>query len=174
MNKAIFLDRDGVINIDTGYVSTIKDFIFTDGIFEVCKDFIDNDFKLFVITNQSGIGRNYFTQEDFLSLSEYMIKEFKKRSIIIEKIYFCPHKLEDECTCRKPKPKMILDAKNDYNINLEKSWFIGDKTSDMQCAINAGMSNMILINSKYVESKHKFNTVNNIIEAKEKILKGSQ
>lgn len=172
MIKAIFLDRDGVINIDTGYISKIEEFIFVDGIFESCKEFQKLGYKIFIITNQSGINRGYFTKDDFLKLSIWMINEFKNKEIEIQKIYFCPHSPKENCKCRKPKPKMVLDAKEDFNIDLKNSWFIGDKTSDMECAINAGIDNLILINSNYNKDENNYKTVNNINEAKDEILKG--
>ena len=142
-NRALFLDRDGIINIDKGYVYKIKDFVFYKDIFKFCDFFNSKGFKIFVITNQSGIARGFYTEEDFINISQYMCKEFKKHNINIEKIYHCPHLLD--CECRKPKPGMLLKAKLEYNINMKKSFLIGDKLSDMQAGFDAGIRKLFLI-----------------------------
>jgi len=112
--KALFLDRDGIINIDYNYVSKIENFKFTDGIFEFITLFIKNGYKVFVVTNQSGIGRGYYSQDDFDILSKWMIKEFIKKDIKIEKVYYCPHSPEENCHCRKPDIGMIEQAIREY------------------------------------------------------------
>ncbi|AJC85990.1 D-glycero-alpha-D-manno-heptose-1,7-bisphosphate 7-phosphatase [Campylobacter sp. RM16704] len=149
--NALFLDRDGVINIDKKYVHKIKDFEFCDGIFELCEFFIQKDFLIFVVTNQSGIARGYYTEDDFQILSSFMKDEFYKKNIKIEKIYHCPH-LKD-CECRKPKPAMLLKAQKEFDINMEKSFFIGDNITDMQAGINANIKNLFLINENYKDNK---------------------
>jgi len=173
MKKALFLDRDGVINIDTGYLYKIEDFKFIDGIFDLCRVFLEKDYKIFVITNQSGINRGYFNEYDFQKLSEWMLIQFEEKNIHIDKVYYCPHTPNEHCDCRKPKPKMILDAKNEFDIDLENSLFIGDKTSDMECALNAGLKKMVLINSSYHSEATKFLIANDIKEATNIILKGN-
>lgn len=162
MKKALFLDRDGVINIDKKYVYKIKDFEFCDGIFEFCKYFQNKDFLIFVITNQSGIARGYYKEEDFAILSAYMIDEFAKQAIKIEKIYHCPHL--QGCECRKPKPAMLLKAKEEFNIDMEKSFFIGDNLTDMQAGINAKVKNLFLINDDVNYDKTEFKIFKNLKE----------
>lgn len=135
--KALFLDRDGVINLDNGYVSKIKDFVFIDGVFEALRGFLELGFTLFVVTNQSGIGRGYYTLEDFLHLNEFMLNELKKEQISVKKVYFCPHAPEVGCLCRKPNTKMIEDARLEFDIDLANSIMIGDKDSDIEAAKNA-------------------------------------
>lgn len=130
--KALFLDRDGVINQDFSYVSKIEDFIFCDGVFEALKGFIKKDYKIFIVTNQSGIARGYYSLEDFFTLTAFMLKEFEKENIKIEKVYFCPHDEKAACSCRKPKPGMIEQALEEYEINPETSILIGDKITDIQ------------------------------------------
>ena len=161
--KIIFLDRDGVVNIDKNYLYKIEEFEFTDNLFEVCEHIISLGYQIIIITNQSGIGRNYFTQDDFNKLTLWMIKEFKKNNIEILDIFHCSHTPEADCKCRKPKPGMILEACKKYNINLENSWLIGDKLSDINAGINAGIKNTILIDSDYSNGKDKIGT-NNIIK----------
>ena len=105
--KGIFLDRDGIINKDTGYVYKKEDFIFKKNIFSVLKYLQKKNFLLFIITNQSGIGRGYYSIKDFLILNDWMIKEFEKNSIKISSVQFCPHTPNSNCLCRKPKTKNV-------------------------------------------------------------------
>lgn len=109
-------------------------------------------YEIIVITNQSGIGRKYFTENDFLKLTNWMIDKFNENNIKILKVYHCPHSPDENCDCRKPLPGMINQAINDFDIDLDKSWLIGDKISDIQTAINAKIKNNILINSSYVKN----------------------
>jgi len=145
MNKAVFLDRDGVINEDKGYVYRIEDFVFIDGIFEKLKKYQDEGYLLIVVTNQSGIGRGYYTQEDFEKLTKYMLDEFAKREIKITKVYHSPYKPEDNASCRKPNPGMLLQAKEEFDIDMKNSIMIGDKQSDMEAGKNAGVGTLILV-----------------------------
>lgn len=147
-DKAIFLDRDGIINEDFGYVYKISDFKFTEGIFDTLRYFQNLGYKLFIVTNQSGIGRKYYTIEDFHILNQWMIEELKKEKINISQVEFCPHAPDENCQCRKPKTKMIDNILNNYTIDLENSWFIGDKQSDMECANNGNIKNKILVSKQ--------------------------
>ena len=106
--KALFLDRDGVINEDAGYVYRREDFVFKEGIFAALREFTKAGYALVVVTNQSGIGRGYYTLEQFDELCKFMLGEFEKEGVKIEKIYFCPHAPEALCLCRKPEPGMLL------------------------------------------------------------------
>ncbi len=145
MTKAVFLDRDGVINIDKAYVSKIEDFEFCEGVFEALKHFQNLGYLLIVVTNQSGIGRGYYSEEDFQILSDWMQKELLHVKIKIDAIYHCPHAPEVNCACRKPKSGMFLKAIEDFDIDVANSWMIGDKETDMEAAIGAGIPNMILL-----------------------------
>lgn len=150
MNKALFLDRDGVINIEKNYVYKIEDFDFIDGIFELVKSFQDKGYLIIVITNQAGIGRGYYTEVDFHKLNSWMIDQFKQKGIIITDVYYCPYHpthgigeyLMDSLD-RKPNPGMILKAKEKYDINLTESILIGDKDSDIQAGEKAGVGRNI-------------------------------
>ncbi|MGP1534138.1 MAG: D-glycero-beta-D-manno-heptose 1,7-bisphosphate 7-phosphatase [Campylobacter sp.] len=137
--KALFLDRDGVINEDVGYVYRHEDFVFKEGIFAALREFAQAGYALVVVTNQSGIGRGYYTLEQFDELCGFMLSEFKKEGVKIEKIYFCPHAPEADCLCRKPKPGMLIKAANELNIDLARSIMIGDKDSDVQAGQSAGV-----------------------------------
>ena len=165
MQKALFLDRDGVINIDYGYVSKVEDFQFTEGIFELLRLFLDRGYLLFIVTNQSGIGRNYYTKDDFLTLTTYMLDEFKKREIEIASIEYCPHAPEERCSCRKPATGMVDTTLAKYKIDLDNSWLIGDKQSDIDLAHNAKIAHTIAIGERKIENAtYAFRT---ILEAKE-------
>ncbi|TKX32079.1 D,D-heptose 1,7-bisphosphate phosphatase [Campylobacter estrildidarum] len=149
MKKALFLDRDGIINIDKKYVYKIEDFEFCEGIFDLCCYFLEKDYLLFIITNQSGIARGYYSEEDFFKLCDFFLKEFKKEKIHFSKIYHCPH-LQD-CDCRKPKPGMLLKAKKEFDIDMENSVFIGDNLSDMQAGLSANVKTLILVSQEKKE-----------------------
>lgn len=151
MNKALFLDRDGVINLEKNYVHKIEDFEFIDGIFELTKYFQDKGYLIIVITNQAGIGRGYYTEEDFHKLNDWMIDQFKQRGILITEVYYCPFhpthgigKYKKDSFDRKPNPGMILNATRKYNINLSESILIGDKESDIEAGKSAGVGMNIL------------------------------
>ena len=160
MDKALFLDRDGIINTDHGYVYKIEDFEFTEDIFELLNLFIQEGYKLFIVTNQSGIGRGYYTQEDFFNLTEWMVSEFKKRDIEIVSVHHCPHAPEENCTCRKPKTGMIDEILSQNEIDLENSWMIGDKQSDINLAKNSKIKQTIAIGERKIESAtYSFKTI---------------
>lgn len=161
MNKALFLDRDGVININHGHVHTIKQFDFIDGIFDLCKLAKDNGFMIIIVTNQAGIGKGYYTEEQFHILNQWMLDEFKLHSIVIDKVYYCPHKPEDNCECRKPNPGMIFKAISEYDIDVNQSILIGDKQTDMDAAVSAGIKNIYL----FLDNSHE-NTINHLINMK--------
>ena len=144
-NKALFLDRDGIINIDHGYVYKIQNFTFTQEIFELIQKFSKLGYLIFIVTNQSGIGRKYYTEDDFQKLTRWMLSEFKKHNINITEVYHCPHAPEENCHCRKPETGMIEKSIKDYSIDLKNSWMIGDKQSDIDLAQNAGIGNSIYI-----------------------------
>lgn len=140
----LFLDRDGVINIDRAYVCRQESFEFIEGIFQVCRMANRLGYLLFVITNQSGIGRGYYTEQDFLKLTDWMCGVFKTQGIVIDKTYFCPfhpeHGIGDykvDSPCRKPAPGMIYQAAREFNVDLTRSVLVGDKESDIQAGIAA-------------------------------------
>ena len=143
--KALFLDRDGIINRDYGYVSKRDKFVFTEGIFEFLQLFISKGYTLFIVTNQSGIGRGYYSEDDFKVLTQWMIRSFREKDINIAEVYYCPHAPEQNCKCRKPSIGMITQALNTYPIDLESSWMIGDKESDIMLARNATIAHTIFI-----------------------------
>ena len=141
MKKALFLDRDGVINVEKEYLYKQEDFEFVEGIFELCRYFQVKGYLIFVVTNQSGIARGFYSEEDFDTLSQWMLEAFEKEGITLSHIYHCPHhpKISGACTCRKPKPGMLLQAKEAYGIDMEHSIMIGDKERDIEAGLNAGL-----------------------------------
>ena len=145
MQKAIFLDRDGVINVDRGYVHTIEDFEFIPGLFEALRHFQRLGYKLIIVTNQSGIGRGYYSEEDFLRLSKWMREQLLKEGIEIADIFYCPHHPDSDCLCRKPKSGMLEEAIKKHRVDPSQSWMIGDKPSDIEAARSAGIDRTILI-----------------------------
>ena len=147
MEKAIFLDRDGIINIDHSYVYKRDNFEFCEGIFETLQHFLSLDYQLFIVTNQSGIGRGYYTKDDFEKLTSWMLKEFTLKGIKITKVYHCPHSPDEGCTCRKPATFMFEKAKKEFDVDMQNSWMIGDKPSDIQAGFNANIPNTIFVNS---------------------------
>lgn len=146
MNRALFLDRDGVINEDYGYVHKVEDFHFRNGIFDLCRAAQEAGFKIVVVTNQSGIGRGFYSADQFHLLNRHMLCTFMHKGIQVEKVYFCPfhprHGLghfQKRSFDRKPNPGMIIQACNDFNINPMASFLIGDKESDQLAAEKAGI-----------------------------------
>ena len=145
--KTIFLDRDGVINKEINYLYKIKDFEFISGIFDTCIHFRKLGYKIIIITNQSGISRELYTESDYQNLTQWMLKKFNKNNVEILDVFHCPHGPESNCYCRKPMPGMLLKAKDKYNIDMMKSWMIGDKDADIVSANKSGISNTILVRS---------------------------
>ena len=131
-SKAIFLDRDGVINKRIKkYVTSEEEFELISNVEKWLKKLAENGYKLIIITNQSMIGRKLSTVSELEKIHKKMQNEFLKSSFQIDKIYYCPHKPEDNCFCRKPNSKLFEDAISEFSIDVEKSWLIGDEDSDM-------------------------------------------
>ena len=155
--KTIFLDRDGVINKEKNYLYKINDFEFIEGVFDACQQFQKLDYKIIIVTNQSGIFRGYYTESDFKRINDWMIEQFNFNHISILETFYCPHGPESECECRKPKPGMLLKAQKKYHIDMKKSWLIGDKEDDITAAIQSGINNTILVRSGHNADKSSSN-----------------
>jgi D-glycero-D-manno-heptose 1,7-bisphosphate phosphatase len=140
--KALFLDRDGVINKEVNYLYKKEDFEFIDGIFDLCRFYQDLGFKIIVVTNQSGIARGFYSEEDFEILTSWMTQEFLKKGLHLSRVYHCPHhpEISGPCRCRKPDIGMFLDAKKEFDIDLENSVMVGDHERDIEAAHKAGIS----------------------------------
>lgn len=141
MNKALFLDRDGVINVDKGHVFLKEQFEFNEGIFDLCRKYQEQGYLIIIITNQAGIAKGYYSEADFLKLTDWMISEFSGHGIVISKVYYCPHhpEITGPCTCRKPEPGMILQAAVDFDLNISECILVGDKDSDLDAGRRAGI-----------------------------------
>jgi D-glycero-D-manno-heptose 1,7-bisphosphate phosphatase len=178
--RALFLDRDGVINLEKNYVHKVEDFHFIDGVFETCKAFQDAGYLIVVITNQSGIGRGYYSEDDYKTLTEWMKGEFKKRGVTIAGAYFCPHHPEEAqgdyktiCSCRKPAPGMILKAAEDLGIDIGSSVLVGDKEIDIEAGLKAGVGRNYIVRTGHdmgyenTGAKMVLNSIKDLIEAED-------
>ncbi|OCH36242.1 D-glycero-beta-D-manno-heptose 1,7-bisphosphate 7-phosphatase [Aliivibrio fischeri] len=149
---AVFIDRDGVINVDRGYVHKRDDFEYIDGVFEATKKLKEMGYLLVLVTNQSGIARGMFTEDQFEILTEWMDWNFADNGVDFDGIYYCPHhpeatveKYKEACDCRKPNPGMLVSAQRFLDIDMENSIMIGDKKEDMMAAQAAGVGTRILV-----------------------------
>jgi D-glycero-D-manno-heptose 1,7-bisphosphate phosphatase len=150
MNRALFLDRDGVINEDYGYVHKIEDFHFREGIFDVCRAAQKARMKIVVVTNQAGIGRGYYLYEDFQRVTNYMLNHFASLGIAIDQVYHCPFHpssglghYKRYSFDRKPSPGLLLKACRDHDINPSSSVMVGDNESDKVAAYSIGIMRFI-------------------------------
>ena len=174
--RALFLDRDGVINVDRAYVYKQEDFEFIKGIFDLCRAAKRLGYAIFVVTNQAGIGRGYYTERDFGILTDWMCSEFDREDSTLDKVYFCPSHPEHgighyktNSPLRKPQPGMILQAASEFSLDLPGSLLIGDKESDIQAGIAAGVGTCLLYcandqNKKESITRHQ-NTILELTEA---------
>jgi len=153
---ALFLDRDGIINFDSGFVWKKEEFIFQDSIFELCRYFKEKGFKLVTITNQSGIGRGLFSLEDFHRLNDWMLSRFEEEDCGIDLLLASTLDPTDEGASnrekrfRKPAPGMLLAAEEILNLHLQNSLLIGDRESDIEAGFTAGIRNLFLVNPEVV------------------------
>ncbi len=156
--KAVFLDRDGTLIIDKHYLHSPDEVEFLPDAFSALQAIRDKGYHLFMVTNQSGIGRGMFKEADMHRVHERIISDLAEENIVLEDVAFCPHAPDDGCDCRKPAPKMILDLMKRHNI--ENGFMIGDKPIDAQAGIAAGIEGVHLTqgDSEYtkVESLTKF------------------
>lgn len=147
MKKAIFLDRDGVINNPKNnyYVWLKKDFIFNEHIFKIIKKYQNSGYILIIISNQSGIAKGFYKKQDTNKLHDYMNQEFRKRGIIVSEIYYCPHHPEfSKCLCRKPDSLLLEKAISRFDIDVQKSFFIGDSERDISAAEKVGIKGILI------------------------------
>ena len=162
MQKAVFLDRDGTINVEKNYLFRIEDFEYLPGAKEGMKMLQDNGYKLIIITNQSGIARGYYTEEDYQRLNRWMINDLYDSGINISGTYYCPHhpeakldKYKCECKCRKPGISLFEKAISEYSIDVMKSFAIGDKMRDLAiCKSYQGINGYLLYSEKCEENDY--------------------
>ncbi|MBR1728223.1 MAG: HAD family hydrolase [Selenomonadaceae bacterium] len=163
LNKAIFFDRDGTLNVDLDYLCDFEKFQWIDGAVEAIKFLNDNNYLVIVVTNQSGVARGFFTEDDVKIFHNQMNEELKKFDAHIDEFYYCPHhpqgvivKYKIDCECRKPKSKMIEDACKKFNIDKSKSLMIGDKIRDVECGENAGVRSILFEGGNIFDLIKKF------------------
>jgi D-glycero-D-manno-heptose 1,7-bisphosphate phosphatase len=144
IRKAIILDRDGTLIEDKNFAYKIEDFELLPGVLEGL-ELLQRDFLLFIVTNQSGIGRGFYSENDFFIFNNHLIKVLEENEIRIKKTFYCPHIKEENCECRKPKIKYINDIVDGWNIDIEKSWMIGDHPSDILFGINGGCKTVYMV-----------------------------
>jgi D-glycero-D-manno-heptose 1,7-bisphosphate phosphatase len=153
MRRGLLLDRDGVINVDKGYVHKKEDFEFIPGIFDLVREATKLDYAIVVITNQSGIGRGYYSEEDFHELMGWVTEKFVEHGGRVDGVYFCPDDpskpLQDgkAQTRRKPDPAMVLEAQRDFFLDLNRSILVGDKLTDIQAGQSAGIAKLFLLSN---------------------------
>ena len=164
---ALFLDRDGVINADNGYISNPADFEILPHVVEGLLQFQKAGYFIIIVTNQGGINLGYYTKNDFYRVNSKMLKILSSAGIGIDKIYFCPHTIKERCTCRKPKVGMILRAQEELPIIMEKSLMVGDKETDIQAGKKASLKTCLISNAGIPKD---FKTKPDLIAADLKIL----
>ena len=147
-SRAVFLDRDGTVDVDKDYMYKPEEFEFEKGVVETLRYIYSKNYKLIVITNQSGIARGYFTSGDVEKLHDHMKVTAKENGFEFTGFYFCPHMPDEGCSCRKPGTELIEKAALEHSIDLELSYMVGDKESDMAAGRNAGMTT-VLVGSGY-------------------------
>ena len=143
-SRAVFLDRDGTMAKDVQYCRSPEDFELFPDTAKAIKLLREHGFKIIVLTNQSGIARGYFTEETLAKIHDKMENELAKEGAFVDAIYYCPHHPDDNCDCRKPKPKMVLQAAKDYNIDLSQSFVIGDLQMDIELGKTVGCNTILL------------------------------
>ena len=164
----MFLDRDGTLIYDRHYCSKVEDVNLIPGAAEAVRLFNDLNLKVIIVTNQSGVGRGLFTQRRLGSIHRELWWQLSSKKAIINAIYYCPHKPEDGCLCRKPKCGMLLMAEKDLNISLEESYIIGDKVSDVKAGVSVGCKGILIASPEshlQVQTEKAEHPVRNLFDA---------
>ena len=149
MKRAVFLDRDGTLNVDRNYLSNPAELVIIPGTGPALRGLMDAGFLLFIVTNQSGIGRGYYTLADMHAVNERLCVELACDGVRFEKIYFAPESPESPSRGRKPSPEFLFDARDEFGLDLAQSYMVGDKLIDVQCGWNAGVKKSILVRTGY-------------------------
>ena len=144
MNKAVFLDRDGTIAKDAHYCCHPEDFVLFAQAAEVIKLLNKRGFKVIIITNQSGIGQGYLSEETLGEIHKKMAEELAREGASVDGIYYCPHHPDDNCNCRKPKPSLILQAARDFDVDMEHSFMVGDRQKDIDLGKAVGCRTILV------------------------------
>lgn len=151
-NRAVFLDRDGTMAVDVRYCRRPEDFHLLPGTAKAIKLLKEHGFKVIVITNQSGIGRGYFTEATLAEIHQKMVRELAKEGATVDAIYYCPHHPGDHCDCRKPRPALIFQAARDFAIDLGRSYVVGNMPLDIGLGKAAGCRTVLVATSHAEES----------------------
>jgi len=141
---AIFLDRDGTLNPDSGYLSSLDQFRFYKGTLDVLEQLAKKGFQFVVVTNQSGVGRGIIPPNALEEIHNFVLSSFKDRNIPLLGIYYCPHRPDEGCNCRKPKPGLFKRVAEEHSIRLETSYIIGDSVSDIEAGKRLGMTTVLV------------------------------
>jgi len=147
--RAVFLDRDGTINVDRNYLSDPAQLELIPGVGPALRRLMEAGFLLFIVTNQSGIGRGYYTLANMHAVNERLCAELANDGVHFEKIYFAPEAPEEPSHGRKPSPQFLFDARDEFGLDLAQSYMIGDKLIDLECGWNAGVKKSILVRTGY-------------------------
>lgn len=149
----MFLDRDGTINFDPGYLGDPAKFRFLPGAIKALRRLREAGYLIFVVSNQSGIARGFFRDEDLERVHDRMGAALEARGITLDGIYYCPHHPDDRCSCRKPSPKMVMEAARSYHVDLGGSFFIGDRATDIETGKNAGCRTILVLTGAGKETR---------------------
>jgi D,D-heptose 1,7-bisphosphate phosphatase len=149
MKRAVFLDRDGTINVEKIYLCRPEELVIFPGAGAALRRLQDAGFKLVIITNQSGIGRGYYTRADMEAVNAALVAELAHDGVSIKKVYFAPEHPDQPSRGRKPSPQFLFDARDEFGLDLAQSYFIGDKLVDVECGWNAGVKKSILVRTGY-------------------------
>lgn len=149
MKRAVFLDRDGVLNEDRGYVHRVADVRILPGTSGALRRLQDAGFLLFIVTNQSGIGRGYYTVDDMHRVHAHLRAELARDGVQFARIYFAPEAPDQPSRGRKPSPQFLIDARNEFALDLARSYMVGDKWADLECGWNAGARRSLLVRTGY-------------------------
>lgn len=171
-NRAVFLDRDGTMAADVPYCSRPEDFRLFPGTAPAIRLLNEHGFKVIVITNQSGVARGYFTEETLAEIHQKMKKELAGEGASVDAVYYCPHHPDDNCDCRKPKPALLLRAVKDFNIDLSRSFVVGDMLLDIGLGKAAGCRTVLISADNMTDDAAKPDVVvPDILEAARAILR---
>lgn len=149
MNRAVFLDRDGTLIEEKEYLREPDQVAIFPGAVEALKRLQDAGFKLLIVSNQSGVGRGYFTMDDVNGVNERLVQLFALGGVRFERIYVAPEAPEQPSSGRKPSPQFLFDARDEFGIDLSQSYMVGDKLIDLECGWNAGVKKSILVKTGY-------------------------
>jgi D-glycero-D-manno-heptose 1,7-bisphosphate phosphatase len=170
----IFVDRDGTLLEDPGYLHRIEDYAPITGALEGLRALQEAGFGIAIVTNQSGIARGYFSESEFHRFQEHVVADFKAHGVRISATYFCPHDPEDGCSCRKPGTGMLEQAQSDFNVEMQVSWMIGDKPEDMELARRAGCQGIYVLTGEGPHRRRElppeFPVARDMVEASQHIL----